>query len=202
VKVSTAKASQWQIPPAQIQKLSASFTFFDGKYRIAVDPATRTAAAVQDKNDAKKILTGDTRGFCMGYLMYNQLLTNADRDLLQLPIPDRKLTPIPPPKGTPEGRVDTSVHQRHTLHVADKVEVRPHGGLPDGVAGFETWRFIGDGMPTDDSGFTYVATSTTTKLVIDYPLAKVGKTVRFRFRWVNTRNQPGPWSEIISAVIP
>ena len=48
--------------------------------------------------------------------------------------------------------------------------------------------------------FTYVATSTTATHVIDYPLAQVGTIDRFR--WVNARNQPGPWSEIIFAVIP
>jgi hypothetical protein len=102
----------------------------------------------------------------------------------------------------PEGRVDTSVRQRHTLHAVDTLEVRPRGGLPDGVAAFETWRFVGEAMPTDESAFTYVATSTTTHLVVDYTLAEAGKTVWYRFRWVNARNQPGPWSEIIGAIIP
>jgi hypothetical protein len=202
VKVTAAKATQWQIPTAATQKLSTSFLTYDSKYQIANDPATRTPVTVQDKNDAKKTFTGDARDYCRGYLLYNKLLTNADRDLLQLPIPDKHPTPIPPPKGMPEGRVDTSVHQRHTLHAVDTLEVRPRGGLPGGVAAFETWRFIGEAMPTDESAFTYVATSTTTHPVVDYALAESGKTAWYRFRWVNARNHPGPWSEIIYAVIP
>ena len=202
VKVTGARGTQWQIPAAATQKLSTSFNFYDGKYQIAIDPATRTPAAVQDKNDAKKTFIGDARIYCKGYLLYNQLLTNADRDLLQLPIPDKKPTPVPPPKGTPEGRVDTSVHQRHTIHVVDTKEEHPRGGLPDGVYGFEIWSCRGGEIPTDDKAFTYVATSTTSTHVIDYPLAEVGTTVGYRFRYINARNQPGPWSEIIFAVIP
>jgi hypothetical protein len=202
VKVTGTKGTQWQIPVAATQKLGTSFAAYDGKYLIAIDPATHTPAAVQDKNDARKTFIGDTRNYCKGFLLYNQLLTDADRDLLRLPIPDRHPTPIPPPNRPPEGRADTSVHQRHTLHVIDTLEVRPRGGLPGGVAAFETWRFVGNTMPTDESAFAYVATSTVTHLVIDYALAEVGKTVWYRFRWVNARNQPGPWSEIICAVIP
>jgi hypothetical protein len=202
VKVTGTRGTQWQIPTTATQTLNTSFTTYDGKYLIAIDPATRTPVAVQDKNDAKKAFIGDARSYCRGFLLYNQLLTNADRDLLKLPIPDRHPTPIPPPKGTPEGRVDTSVRQRHTLHVIDTLEVHPRGGLPKGVAAFETWRFVGETMPTDESAFAYVATSTTSMLVVDYTLAEVSKTVWYRFRWLNARNQPGPWSEIIYAVIP
>ncbi|MDR1381408.1 MAG: hypothetical protein LBJ47_08020, partial [Tannerella sp.] len=196
------RGTQWQIPTAATQELSTSFAAYDGKFQIAIDPATRTPAAVQDKNDAKKTFTGDARDYCRGFLLYNKLVTNADRDLLRLPIPDRHPTPVPPPKSPPEGRVDTSVRQRHTLHAVDTLEVRPRGGLPDGVAAFETWRFVGEAMPTGESAFAYVATSTVTRLVVDYALAESGKTVWYRFRWVNARNQPGPWSEIIYAVIP
>ena len=202
VKVTGAKGILWQIPTNATQKLNASFTLYDTKYQTALDPASHTPIAVQDKNDAKDAFVGEARVYCKGYLLYNPLVTNADRDLLRLPIPDKTPTPILPPKSMPEGRADTSVRQRHTLHVIDTEEVHPRGGLPTGVAAFETWRYEGDTIPTDDSTFTYVATSTTTTLVVDYTLAEVGKTVWYRFRWLNARSQPGPWSEIISAVIP
>ncbi|MDR1407461.1 MAG: hypothetical protein LBJ23_05375 [Tannerella sp.] len=202
VDVSQSKGAQWEIPAMRIQNLGASFKNFELKYLIALDPATRTKITVQDKNGAKKSFTVDLRDFCQGNLLHNALVTDADRDLLRLPIPDRTPTHIPPPSGTPSGRVDTAVHQRHTVHVVDTQEIRPRGGLPDGVYGFETWRGTGSEMPTDDSGFTYLNTSTTTSLAIEYALSEVGKNVWYRFRWVNARNQPGPWSEIICAVIP
>ena len=40
-------------------------------------------------------------------------------------------------------------------------------------------------------------------MVVEYTYGQVGVTVWYRFRWVNSRNQPGPWSEgVLSAVIP
>jgi hypothetical protein len=99
--------------------------------------------------------------------------------------------------------VDTSTPQRHTLHVADSKEVTPRGGLPADAHAFETWRKVGGSAPENESDFTYLATSTTSSLTVDYLLAEVGLTVWYRFRWVNARNLPGPWSEsIISAVVP
>jgi hypothetical protein len=202
VNVSQLKAPQWEIPPIQVQNLSTSFNDYETKYQIAINPATRTKITVQDKNDTKRKFVVVLRNFCQGNLQHNLLVTNADRDLLGLPIPDKTSTSIPPPSGTPVARVDTSVHQRHTLHATDSLELRPHGGLPEGVSGLETWRHIGAEMPTDDSGFAYLSASTTTSLTVEYPLAEVGKNVWYRFRWINARNQPGPWSEIICAVIP
>ena len=202
VKVTATRGLEWQIPATATQKLNASFAFYDEKYQAAISPASRTAAVVQDKNDARKTFIRDVRDYCRGYLLYNRALTNADRDMLQLPIPDRKPTPKLPPKSVPQGRIDTSVHQRHTIRVVDTIEIHPRGGRHDGVAAFETWRFVGNELPTGESCFTYGASSTVTRLVINYALADMGKIACYRFRWLNSRNQPGPWSEIIFAVIP
>jgi hypothetical protein len=202
VSVSSGNYSRWQIPNTDVSNLSTSFTTYDAKYQTALNPATRTKPAVQAKNDAKKTFTGVLRKFTRRYLLYNPLVTNDDRDLLRLPIPDLTPTPVPPPKTWPNGTVDTSVHQRHTVHVTDSVEVHPHGGLPSDAHGFETWCKVGGTMPASDEEFTYVNFSTTSSLTVNYPLDKVGQTVWYRFRWVNERNQPGPWSETVSAVIP
>jgi hypothetical protein len=39
-------------------------------------------------------------------------------------------------------------------------------------------------------------------LKVFFDLSDVGKNVFYRFRWVNTRNQPGEWSEVVQATIP
>jgi hypothetical protein len=203
VKVSTANRARWGISAAETTDLNTSFTDYETKYLIAIDPKTRTKATVQEKNDAKKIFTVKLRSYCMGHLLHNTLVTNKDRDLLQLPIHDIKPTPVPPPKTWPVGTVDTSVHQQHTIHVTDSAEVTPRGGLPDNVHGFETWYKVGGAMPNTDEEFSYLNFSSTSLLTVNFPLDKAGVNVWYRFRWVNARNQPGPWSEsIISAVIP
>jgi hypothetical protein len=86
--------------------------------------------------------------------------------------------------------------------VVDSVEVRKRGGLPAGVHGFETWRKVGGTAPVNDSDFAYLNFSSTSTLVVDYLLEEAAATVWYRFRWTNAKNQPGPWSEIISAIVP
>jgi hypothetical protein len=203
VQVSTVNGARWMIPSEETTALSTSFGNYDAKYQIAIDPATRTSVAVQAKNSAKKSFTVVLRGFCMGYLLHNKLVSDDDRRLLQLPIYDPTPTPRPVPPTYPNGQVDTSTPQRHTLRVVDSKEVTPRGGLPADANGFETWRKVGGSAPENEADFTYLATSTTSSLTVDYSLAEVGQTVWYRFRWVNARNQPGPWSEsVISAIVP
>jgi hypothetical protein len=203
VQVCVANAARWMIPPEETTTLSNTFNNYDAKYQIALNPATRTTVTVQAKNVAKKAFTVVARGFCMGHLLHNKLVSDDDRRLLRLPIYDTTPTPRPAPHTFPNGLVDTSTPQRHTLHVTDSEEITPRGGLPSDAYAFETWRKVGGTKPENDVDFTYLATSTTSSLMVDYSLAEVGQTVWYRFRWVNARNQPGPWSEnIVNAVVP
>ncbi|MDR0757673.1 MAG: hypothetical protein LBF85_07500 [Tannerella sp.] len=202
VMVCDANGTRWLIPDDDTKELDTAFNSYDAKYQIATNPATRTKAATQAKNDEKKIFIGVVRGYCMGHLLHNKLVTNEDRDLLQLPIYDPKPSPKPIPHTCPVGQVDTSTHQQHTVRVVDSEEINPRGGLPDNVAGFEVWRKMGSNPAESDADFTYVGTSTTPSMKIDYSLTEVGEIVQYRFRWVNARNQPGPWSEVISAPVP
>ncbi|MDR1958063.1 MAG: hypothetical protein LBQ54_03300 [Planctomycetaceae bacterium] len=53
-----------------------------------------------------------------------------------------------------------------------------------------------------DEEFVYANFSSSVTLTLEYSLEYVGKTVWYQFRWVNLKNDPGPWSEnIVSAVI-
>ena len=203
VAVSQSKGAQWNISTVQLENLSSSFANYEVKYLIAINPATRTQVAVQAKNDVKKKFTSELRVFCMSSLLHNPQVTNADRNLLGLPVRDTRPTPVPPPHTMPVGMVDTSVHQRHTIRVSDSEVTTKRGGLPAHVRGFEIWRKVGSNVPpVSDNEFVYLNFSSTTSLTVDYSLTEVGQMVWYRFRWVNARNQPGPWSEsIVSAVV-
>jgi hypothetical protein len=155
---------------------------------------------VQGKNDARKALKKAIRLAVKEYLSYNHLVTNGDRDNLGLPIHDVKPTPSPMPTDMPVGEIDTSKHQQHSVHV--KTGTLTGKSKPPKVHGFEVWRKVGGAPPASDAEWVYVNLSSRSPLLINYPQTEVGKTVYYRFRWVNSRNQPGPWSEIRNAIIP
>ncbi|MBC8096333.1 MAG: hypothetical protein H7Y43_11015 [Akkermansiaceae bacterium] len=52
------------------------------------------------------------------------------------------------------------------------------------------------------NAMAFLAIETRTPYRADFEAGDVGKTVYFAFRWLNTKGQPGPWSQIYSAVVP
>src|SRR5438309_1770241 len=55
--------------------------------------------------------------------------------------------------------------------------------------------------PAAISGQTTSASHTQTPYTNTFNDVDAGKTVHYMLRWVNTRNEPGPWSETISVTI-
>jgi hypothetical protein len=58
------------------------------------------------------------------------------------------------------------------------------------------WRRVGGEKPVSDAGFAYAGFGAAATLVIDYSLEEVGKTVWYRARRINTRNDPGPGARL------
>jgi hypothetical protein len=198
---SYANAAAWGINPDELS-WSAELMAFREALAVAKNPATRTPVAIEAKKDARKALVAKVRPFIQGRLVKNPKVTPADLLAMELPVHNTHRTPAPPPVRMPVGEIDFSVHQQHTVRVKDDQftgKVRP-----DHVRGYEVWRKIGgEAPPATDEEYSYVGFSSRVAFIINYPLSDVGKTVWYRFRWMSTRNQPGPWSEMpISAVIP
>jgi hypothetical protein len=188
------------LPEAAITILQGLQAAWQTAFAIAEDPATRTKASVVTKNEARDTFEKEIRGFVKEHITYNRSISDAARDNMGLPIHDTKPTPIPAPVTMPIGEVDFSVHQRHIIHVKDAALTAKAKG--DNAHGFEIWYKKGGEAPAKDEDFAYAGFSSRSPFTIDYPMDVVGQTVYYRFRWVNARNQPGPWSEaVISAVV-
>lgn len=52
---------------------------------------------------------------------------------------------------------------------------------------------------TDPTALTFLAMTTGPTLRTDFRAADGGKTAVYMLRWVNTRGEKGPWSEITTA---
>jgi hypothetical protein len=186
----------WNVPITVAPKLLALQSTWDNAYAVTQSIETRTKAAVQIKVDARNAYEGELRTDIKAYVTYNPDVTDADRDNMGLPIHDTKPTPVPPPTEHNIVEVDVSSTQKHII------TVKPSGtSKPANAHGFEIWRKVGGELPTTDEEFSYAGFSTHSPFTIDYPLSDTGKTVYYRSHWVNSKNQPGPWSKIISAII-
>jgi hypothetical protein len=186
----------WNINPSALNDITPLLEKFETDYAKAENP-NRGKADVTAKNESRDTLQAAVRHYVKEFLAYNSLVTDEDRRHMALPVHDKKPTPSPGVLAMPEGEVDFSKHQMHRLFVKS-----PTGkAKPTHAHGFEAWRKVGGDAPATDSEWAYANFTSRSPLQLDYPLADVGKTVYYRFRWVNTRNQPGPWSDTINAVI-
>ncbi|MGE0481989.1 MAG: hypothetical protein AB7Q17_16125, partial [Phycisphaerae bacterium] len=50
-------------------------------------------------------------------------------------------------------------------------------------------------------GFRFLSISTSGTLQTDFSTAEAGRTAYYALRWLSTRGEPGPWSEIAAATV-
>jgi hypothetical protein len=106
----------------------------------------------------------------------------------------------PDPDNYPDYNIDTSVIRRLGIHFYDhgsKSHAKPHG-----VHGAEVcWAILGT-APLSVDELIHSAFDTRSPFTLDFSESERGKTVWFCLRWENTTGKKGPWSEIVSAIIP
>jgi hypothetical protein len=126
-------------------------------------------------------------------------MTDADRRAIGLPVRDRRPAPTPQPKTRTEMDIDFAEIAQHTLRVRDSESKNP--GKPPRIIGFEIWRQVGKNTAPLFEEMHLVELAIRSPHTLEYASADRGKTVWYATRWVNTRGEKGPWSEIISAII-
>jgi hypothetical protein len=193
------EAGRWGIPPRALEKLEGPGERWKEAFKVAMDPATRTHATVVEKQEVRKEFEAVLRPFIKGRLAYNELVSDADRKEMGLPVHDKKPTPVGPVKSRPELEVKRFELDEHRIVARDSVTKGT--GKPAGVAGFEVWRKVGGEPPASDEEWRLVVQAPRSPHKLAYPQSDEGKRVYYRARWVNTRGVPGPWSEMKSAII-
>ena len=199
VNTAMANSSKWLIPSQVMTQLATPRQRWTTAYTAYKNPATRTTAVTQEKIDARKDYEPQLRVFIQGQLMHNSQVTDADRRSMGLPVYDREPTPATTPKTRPEVEIRFEQIMEHSVHVRDSES--KSAGKPEHVIGFEIWRFAGDHEPAYDE-MQFAELATRSPHILQYAAADRSKTVWYAARWVNSRGEKGPWSEIVSAIVP
>lgn len=159
----------------------------ENAYRAALD-------TLATKEDA---LVSQVRSLA-AEIQVDSAVTDATRTGAGLPIRKTTRTASAVPTTRPVGEVDTSQRLQHTISFRDEGAVGK--AKPEGVRGCEIWAVICAG-PASVSDARYLATDTATPYVATFDAADAGKSVHYFLRWVNTRNEAGPWSVTVTATI-
>jgi hypothetical protein len=190
-----------KVPPEVVAPVSALYNDFEAKFAVSEDENTRTKVTVAAKNEARRALEAAVRQLVAEYLAKNHLMTNEYRTELGLPIPDKHPTRSHVAKEAPEIDVDTSVSEQVTYFIYQKGAKNRQGKPADQTGSELVWAIL-EAPPQDREELTHSEYTTTHTLLVRHRLKDRGKKVYASARWENSRGQKGPWSKIMSVVIP
>jgi hypothetical protein len=164
----------------------------------AKDAAAQAATAA--KNTNKIDLSALVRP-AIQKIQNNATISDENRQLAALPIPDRTPTRAPVPTTKPVVQVQMLEHFQHILTWRDEATPKSKA-KPKGVRGAQIRVHIGPNPPADPADFTLVPMCSKPKYLYVHRAEDAGKTAYYALRWENRLAEPGPWSDIIAATIP
>jgi hypothetical protein len=165
------------------------------------DPAERTQIKTEHLKNTEAILRVVYRKLYTGFLKESPLVT--DEDLVAMGLPARTSGRVPAPVATtyPDYDIDSGTIRRLGIHFYDQGKKKTKA-KPKGQHGAEIRWAILDAPPTEIEELVHSSFDTHTPLILEFNESQRGKNVYFCLRWENTRGEKGPWSEIISAIVP
>jgi len=192
--------TNWSIPIERITDLQNTGTNWEGKYNKTINRQDRTTADVRAKEDARLAYVELLRKFVAQYLSFNDKVEDSDRERMGLTVRSGSHTPVAVPTSSPMVSIDFSVRLQHNFTIVDD-SLPTRRSKPTGVLGCEIWAKIDGEAPKEASELSYQSTATKSSHLINFEGNKTGKVVYYWFRWINKRQQTGPWSAMYSAII-
>ena len=131
------------------------------------------------------------------------VVSDQERASLGITIPDPSSTPVAPPTTSPTCTIGCGERLRQIIDFRDSSSPNSRA-KPAGVIGAEVWvklTAVGAPTPSDPADFDFLAVDTAAPYLSEYAGADGGKNANYILRWVNSRGQKGPWSEVFSATI-
>lgn len=158
-------------------------------------------AAMPDKDAKRAVAEGLLRKYSMR-MQTNTAVTDSQRAALGITVRKTSKTPSAVPTTVPVlDRADTSTRCILRLFYSDQT-TPDSTAKPPGVQACEIREQIGGTAPTDPNAMAFGGMQTRAPFRANFDAPDAGKHVWFAFRWMNTRGQFGPWSQIYEAMIP
>jgi hypothetical protein len=187
------------LTPEQNARLQSFFSEFLVDYPAHLDAKRNAAAITQRKDTSRGNLKNVVREFA-ALIQANPLVTDAQRAALGITIPKSRKTHTPVPSTKPIAVIDNRNRFEHIIRIYDEATPKRRA-KPKGVMGCQIWLKIGGSSTAGYSEFIYHTLTTKSPHIVTFKGEDAGKMAHYNFRWVNTRNEPGPWSETVSVTI-
>jgi hypothetical protein len=127
-------------------------------------------------------------------------MTNTVRERYRIPTRGTTPAPVPPPTAVPVASVEVPAPLTHKLIIVEG-STPDRVRLPEGVERIEILGKIGGTAPVTDDELAVLGSTTRARHTLSFSMADGGKTVYYRFRYVNPRQEKGPYSAMVAATI-
>jgi hypothetical protein len=191
--------TSWRLDPAMWAELEILLREYEQAYEKAEAP-NRGSVDVLVKNEKRRALEKAIRQFVKEYLMNNHLVTDEDRKQMGLPIHDTKPTQSPVSAKSPFATTKSATPGVIEFHFGNQDGKK--GNKEEGEYRVEMAWAILEVKPLDWEELVHSSFATRSPLKLSFKGTERGKTLYFALRWENTRGEKGPWSEMMTTIIP
>jgi hypothetical protein len=205
-KLIAAHPGAYGLTPSDAAALAGVVGSFAEALRLATDRTTRTMGAVAGKNSARAAML-DTVRYYARVIKTNRGVTNEEKVLLGLNIPDAKSAAVPAPTTAPVCSIVGAIACQHTLRFADVASLTRRA-KPPGVIGLELHYFVAPRNETAPASpdaapeaTRFYGLITRQPFVVTLEPADVGLTATYYARWITATGLTGPWSSPIRMTI-
>jgi hypothetical protein len=195
-----ARASDWLIMAAAITDWEPEKSAFEADVELLKDPVNRSPVNTAKKNASKKALLAKFRPFVQGSLSHNSRVTSADLKSMNLPVHKEGRTPHHAPTGRPQLDVRPTNNRQHTI-IAESQESGKREKPADAVNVKYCWGFF-ETKPEEPEELNYSHCSHHLEFVLNFHDHEEGKRVYYAALYENDKGDTGPWSDMVSAIIP
>ena len=184
--------------------LSTAVTGWNAVYPQTQNQATATASLRSSKNLLNDQITAQLRTIFDD--IPRSVLTQVDRDTLNMPLPSTTRTAAPIPAEKPSIAIGLREHLSVTLTIVDSSHPQAAGKPADADAIEIDGAFLPAsatapaGFP-QEADFRHLTTTGRSTYTRTYAQDQMRGTEYLRARYLNRRNEPGGWSEIVQVVV-
>jgi len=198
INVALSQLVPTHLTAAELAPVQGALDAWNDSYSNLMTAQAQAQAARTAKDGKRDDILEVLRPF-VKIIQAKPAVTDEMRAALGITVRSTSRTAAGAPTTRPVVTVDTSQSLRHTITFVDELTPTSRA-KPDGVSGCEIWVKVGD-APSGPSDLTYLALDTRSPYVAEYDDDDAGKIAHYRLRWLSTRGETGPWSQVVSGTI-
>jgi hypothetical protein len=189
----TTNATRFGIETSDLSKIETSVNAAQAAYEKAREPKARTTIDIDNRNVAIKKAQGILRKLIGYYVVGNANATEADYDILRIPVPGLH-PPLPDPEHVPG--ISSLTSRDLSIYASFFDTTNGHRGKPAGVQSIEACFKVGGEPPAGPGEMSERRVGTDSPMRLQFEFEQMFQLAYIAFRWVGTRGVYGPWSDI------